>query len=643
MAKPIIIYDDGRRATLAGSATGQLPTWNNATGEWTAALPALVPASGIVGGGAGTAGYFLKTTDGTTVEWAAVPGGGSGTVTSVSAGTGISVTGDNTVNPTINLAALGVDPSGTFGDAATVAQVTVDAYGRVTAASGVAIAISASAITSGTLELARGGLGIDASGVTSGQLLIGGSAGGTLALKSVSGDATLTDLGVVTVTGLQGYDVSSAAPATGDVLIWSGTEYVSVPLPAGGSGGGGVIYFFNQATNASGTGLPGSTYQLGRSAQAAYSSITKSSISTGGWDRVGGFVTDAGDPNISTLPTGVWDLNLWATTASAVGNVRSRFVLYAYDNATDPELGVAIATSSEVEMFDQGGAAQYVASLVVPASVSLSGNKRLYLKLEVRASIASQSVEFGFGDAAPSHTHTTVPSVTGTGIVKVLNSVIVATGQQVDLSTAAAEVTGALPLANGGTGGTDAPTARSSLGAAASGANSDITSITGLTTPLTVGQGGTGAATTTANTVFAGPTSGGAAAPGFRALVAADLPVLPYDLSGEYPGGVSSDAEVFHFIAVRPFTIKAQGANPSYAYAGTVASGGSVQFTMTHYPAAGGTDAVGSYSFADGASTATFTISADKTFQAGDRLVVTAPTNTRSIGNVYWTFFAVTA
>jgi hypothetical protein len=42
------------------------------------------------------------------------------------------------------------------------------------------------------------------------------------------------------------------------------------------------------------------------------------------------------------------------------------------------------------------------------------------------------------------------------------------------------------------------------LGAAASGANSDITSITGLTTALTVAQGGTGAATLTANNVVLG-------------------------------------------------------------------------------------------------------------------------------------------
>lgn len=60
------------------------------------------------------------------------------------------------------------------------------------------------------------------------------------------------------------------------------------------------------------------------------------------------------------------------------------------------------------------------------------------------------------------------------------------------------QVTGTLPVANGGTNATSASAARTSLGVAASGANSDITSITGLTTDLTVAQGGTGASTASA-------------------------------------------------------------------------------------------------------------------------------------------------
>ncbi|GEM_PF-3206396 len=52
--------------------------------------------------------------------------------------------------------------------------------------------------------------------------------------------------------------------------------------------------------------------------------------------------------------------------------------------------------------------------------------------------------------------------------------------------------TGTLAIANGGTGATTAGIALQNLGAAASGANSDITSLSGLTTPLSIGQGGTG-------------------------------------------------------------------------------------------------------------------------------------------------------
>jgi hypothetical protein len=73
-----------------------------------------------------------------------------------------------------------------------------------------------------------------------------------------------------------------------------------------------------------------------------------------------------------------------------------------------------------------------------------------------------------------------------------------------------AAVTGSLAVANGGTGAVTAAAARTSLGAAASGANSDITALSGLTTALSLAQGGTGATSNTGGRANLGAAASGA-------------------------------------------------------------------------------------------------------------------------------------
>lgn len=67
-----------------------------------------------------------------------------------------------------------------------------------------------------------------------------------------------------------------------------------------------------------------------------------------------------------------------------------------------------------------------------------------------------------------------------------------------DSSQAVGARYGVLPIAGGGTAAATASGARTALAVAASGANSDITSLSALATPLSVVQGGTGGATTAA-------------------------------------------------------------------------------------------------------------------------------------------------
>jgi len=371
--------------------------------------------------------------------------------TTISAGTGLSGGGDLSANRTISMPNVGTPVAG-YGSASKTVTLSTDAQGRVSSATEQNISgLAASVISSGQIATAQGGTGIDASGATNGELLVGQSTG-SFALHAMSQDATMANDGKVTVQGLQTRSVSSVAPTAGQTLVWSTSgsgAWVPGSQASGGSGGGGVLYYMNAGTAVSGGNLPAGTYQLGRTAEGASHPITVTNVPTS-WTRVGGFVSDAGDPSLTNIPAGIWDFNNWVSSTANANNMFYRLTFYAYDGSTNPESGPALGTSVAAYLYDPSQSTQYTTSFAL-AQTAFTG-KRIYLKLEVQATTANKDVTFDFGNGEASHVHTTVPSVTGSGFVKVLNDVIVSTGQTVDLSSSTDVGTSVLGVANGGTG-----------------------------------------------------------------------------------------------------------------------------------------------------------------------------------------------
>ncbi len=180
----------------------------------------------------------------------------------------IAVTNGNGVsgNPTLDLIATAVTPT-SYGSASAVAAFTVDAYGRLTTASSTPISVNASAISAGTLPIARGGTNsattlnnnrvivssggalVEAAALSNGQILIGGSGAPTAAtITGTTNQVTVTNgNGSITVSTPQNIDTAAdvafnsvaaiATVAAADVLADSYTRIMDadsfeVPLTA---------------------------------------------------------------------------------------------------------------------------------------------------------------------------------------------------------------------------------------------------------------------------------------------------------------------------------------------------------------------------------------------------------------------------
>jgi hypothetical protein len=252
-----------------------------------------------------------------------------------------------------------------------------------------------------------------------------------------------------TVVALQGNPLSSVTPADGQVLTWNGSAWVPGAPASGGSGGGGQVYFLNNGVPAQIPAPAGTPYELGLVASGTATSITSGTL-TGSYSLVAGFVTQLNVPGLDAIPAGVWDFNVWAGASTATPNaVVFRISVYAWTGTNS----TFVATGAATPLYDPTQTLQYVSTVLVPQTL-LSTTDRIYVEVEATSTVGGD-ITFGFGGITPTHVHTTLPSVAGTGLVHVINGVIQSPASAVNL---AGEVTGTLPIANGGTALATTPT-----------------------------------------------------------------------------------------------------------------------------------------------------------------------------------------
>lgn len=208
----------------------------------------------------------------------------------------------------------------------------------------------------------------------------------------------------------------------------------------------------NTAPDPPTTGLTAPTVkELGLIADAAQTTATKLNVTTVGYDQVAGFVTDLNVPGATSIPAGLWDFNIWAsTTAAGATKCSLRAQLYKYDGTT----ATLLSTAEPVLVFNGSNLTQYTITLVVPPTAILVTD-RFYVVLEATAVGAGVNVTTYFGDGTPSHVLSTMPAVQGTGVIHVIDGIVQSPATPVILT---ADVSGVLPIANGGTNTSAIPT-----------------------------------------------------------------------------------------------------------------------------------------------------------------------------------------
>ena len=354
----------------------------------------------------------------------------------------------------------------------------------------------------------------------------------TLGVKTASGAATLVTQGATAILYCDGTNIISATTSA----AFAGTLAVA-------NGGTGAVTAPSALTNLGGTGIgtavfTATTTAAARSAIAAAGSGANSDITsitglttpltvaqggTGGNTQAtarSGIAAAASGSNADiTALTNAAGIQIGAPTAGAQGagtiNATGLFIngvgvgtgsgSVTSVAATVPSFlsvtGSPITTSGTLA-FSLSGTALPVANGGTGQTTYTDG--QLLIGNSTGNTLTKTTLTAGSGISITNGAGAiTITSTAGGGTV----TSVAASGGTTGLSFTGSPITttgtltlaGTLAIASGGTGATSASGARLTLLAAGSGANSDITSLSGLTTALSIGQGGTGVATTPTN------------------------------------------------------------------------------------------------------------------------------------------------